>query len=398
MNSTLSTRRQFLTAGAALPFAWRAMAETLAVAPRWIFLGTDRGKGIYRALFNYQTGELGKIELVAETDRPDYFAVHKDQDEHPILYTVNSVGDGKGGVSCYGVDPATGKLAFLNRVTSHGDGPCFISVDEWGDSAFVANYTGGSFAAYRLADNGMLRDLGGVLDCRGNTVCGSLGPVKDRQDAAHLHCATISPDNDFVLVCNLGEDAIEVIPIDPDEAQVLGTPMRVSARAGSGPRHLAFDAFGKWLYCINELDCTIDIYDWNVKRNRATMTLREGSTISTLAKGIGLTGNTGCEIMMSYNEQFVYACTRGVDEITVYRVDRTTGLLTEQQRVSSGGKIPRYITLDPSGKWLVCCNQGAAVANPVGNVTVFAHDAAIGRLSEKPKVFSAETPMFAAFV
>ena len=82
----------------------------------------------------------------------------------------------------------------------------------------------------------------------------------------------------------------------------------------------------------------------------------------------------------------------------VYRVDRETGLLSEHQRLSSGGKIPRYITLDPTRKWLVCCNQGAPVANPIGNVTVFAHDPTTGKISEKPKTFAAETPMFTLFV
>jgi 6-phosphogluconolactonase len=55
MNTTLSTRRQFLAACAALPFAWRAMAQGQTAA-RWVFLGTDNGKGIYRARWNAATG------------------------------------------------------------------------------------------------------------------------------------------------------------------------------------------------------------------------------------------------------------------------------------------------------------------------------------------------------
>jgi 6-phosphogluconolactonase len=125
--------------------------------------------------------------------------------------------------------------------------------------------------------------------------------------------------------------------------------------------------------------------------------LRESSVISTLAKGTSLTGNTACEIFVSDDGRFVYTCTRGVDEIVVYRINQQSGLLTEHQRLSAGGKTPRYIALDPSRKWLVCCNQGAG-KDPVGNVTVFAHDTATGKLSEKPKVFAAETPMFTLFV
>jgi 6-phosphogluconolactonase len=396
MTTMLSTRRQFLAAGAALPFALRAMAETTAES-KWIFLGTDRGKGIYRANWNSAIGEPIKIELAIEADRPDFLALHKNEQGLPVLYSVNALGNGKGAVSSYLVDFESGKLTFLNRVSSNGDGPCFVSLDTWGDSAFVANYTGGTLAAYRINESGELRQANGVFNCNHNAACGSLGPVKDRQDASHLHCATVSPENDFVLVCDLGEDAILVIPIEPDEEKVLCEPMKVSARAGSGPRHLAFHSNGKWVYCIHELDCTIDIYDWKVAHNKASMVLRDDSVISTLAKGTPLTGNTGCEIFVSDDGRFVYTCTRGVDEILVFRVDPATGLLSEHQRVSTGGKIPRYITLDPSRRWLVCCNQGAGTT-PVGNLTVFAHDSASGKLSEKPKTFAAETPMFALFV
>ena len=227
--------------------------------------------------------------------------------------------------------------------------------------------------------------------------CGSLGPVKDRQDGPHFHCAVVSPKNDFVLVCDLGSDTIQVFPIKLDNKTPYGGSILVHARPGSGPRHLVFHPNGKWIYCIHELDCTVDLYDWDAASPQK-MKLREDSIVSSIAKDTPLNGNTACEIFVSDDGRFVYTCTRGVDEILVFRVDPATGLLTERQRVSSGGKIPRYITLDPSRKWLVCCNQGAAVPNPLGNVAVFAHDAATGKLSEKPKTFAAETPMFTLFV
>jgi 6-phosphogluconolactonase len=387
----LSTRRQFLAAGAALPFAWRAMAQGHA-APRWVFLGTDTGKGIYRARWDAATGKLGTIELAAETDRPDFFAMHP---MLPVMYAANAVGAGKGAVSSFHVDAMAGGLTLMNKVSSGGDGPCALSIDRSGKSAFVANYTGGSMAAYWVGPSGALTEAG-AFDCRQNPVCGSLGPVKGRQDAAHLHCVTLSPHDDFVLVCNLGEDAIEVFQT-VGGAHPQSKPLRIVARPGSGPRHVAFHPNGKWLYCIHELDCTVDLYDWRVRAGVPEMKLHEESAISTLAKGTLLTGNTGCEIFVSRDGRFVYTCTRGVDEILVYRVDPTTGLLTEHQRVGAGGKIPRYMTLDPSSKWLVCCNQGAG-DKPIGNVTVFANDPATGELSAKPKTFAAETPMFTLFV
>jgi 6-phosphogluconolactonase len=383
----ISTRRQFLAGAAALPFAVRSFAEGHA-GPRWVLLGTDKGKGIYRAAWNAATGELGKIELAAEAVRPNYFARHP---KLPVMYTVNEGMGAQAGVSGYRVDAATGGLTLINEVGSGGDGPCYVSVDRRGRSAVAANYSGGTVAGFGLEADGTLRQAGGVFDCRKNPDCGALGPVKARQEAAHMHCATISPKNDFVLVCNLGEDAIEVFPLHPSlvSSEVLGTPTRVAARAGSGPRHVAFHPNGKWVYCVHELDCTIDIYDWSVVGGKPSMTLREGSVVSTLGKGVGLAGNTGCEVVMGDDGRFLYTCSRGVDEILVYRVD-ANGLLSEQQRMSCGGKVPRIIAFDPSRRWLVSCNQG-------GTVAVLAHDARTGRLGAM-KVYEAETPMFSMWV
>jgi 6-phosphogluconolactonase len=171
-------------------------------------------------------------------------------------------------------------------------------------------------------------------------------------------------------------------------------PIRVGARAGSGPRHVAFHPNGNFVYCIHELDCTIDFYDWRMERGQPVMKLRENSVVSTLAKGVDLKGNTACEIVISDDGRFLYSCTRGdgSNTIEVWGIDRN-GYLTLVQRVNCGGKIPRYIAFDPSRRWLVSCNQDAP-----GNVAVFSRDAATGRLGVKPKVFQAPTPMFALWV
>lgn len=385
------SRREFVGRAAALPFALRALgsAQVAAGAARWVLLGTDTGKGVYRAAWNATTGALGAAALAAEAVRPSYLAKHPTL---PVVYAVNAGAGDVAAVSSYTVDAASGGLTLLNKVGSQGDGPCFVSVDPTGSMAFVANYSSGSFAAFHVTKTGALGEAIGVFKYTQQTH----GPVADRQDAAHIHCTTIAPGNRYVLACDLGDDVILVFPVGPGNGDYVRVPIRVTARAGSGPRHVAFHPNGRWVYCVHELDCTIDLYDWQVEQGQPVMKLRENSVVSTLEKGASLKGNTGCEIVISDDGRFLYSCTRGVDTIEVRRIDETTGLLTEFQRVSSGGKVPRYIAFDPSRKWLVCCNQGA-VGNS-GNVTVFSHDAATGRLGEKPKTFQAPTPMFALWV
>jgi 6-phosphogluconolactonase len=379
----------------ALPFALRALAvgQRPAMGSRWVLLGTDTGNGIYRAAWNGALGTLGPVQLAADAVRPTYLARHPSL---PVIYSVEAGSGESAAVSSFNVNTMAGgplNLSPLNKVASQGDGPCFVSVDPTGSMAFVANYAGGSFAAFQLAKTGALGQAIGVFRYTQQTH----GPVAGRQDAAHIHCATIAPGNRYVLACDLGDDVILVFPIGPGVGDYARVPIRVGARAGSGPRHVAFHPNGNFVYCIHELDCTIDLYDWRIEHGQPIMRLRENSVVSTLAKGASLTGNTACEIVISDDGRFLYSCTRGdgSNTIEVWRIDEN-GYLTLVQRLSCGGKVPRYIAFDPSRKWLVCCNQGGN-GNP-GNVTVFSHDAVTGRLGLKPKTSLAPTPMFAMWV
>ncbi len=379
-------RREFVSTALALPFALRAMAAP-AAATEWMLLGTDKGKGIYRASWNATTGEMGPTELAAANERPVYFARHP---KKPVLYVTDELATGDGKVSSFRIEGKTGTLEPMGQVSSKGNGPCYVSVDEAGRSAYVANYGGGSAAAFSVKADGGLSEATAVFDCKDNEACGVTGPRADRQDAAHLHCAVVSPDNRYILVCNLSEDAIEIIPIFPAEtgSEALGTPVRVQTRAGSGPRHVAFHANGRWVYCIHELDCTVDVFEWE----KGKLTALGGSTVSTLGSEDARPGSTACEVLVSKDGKFVYANTRGENSLAVYRVNGKTGLLTEQQRVQTGGTVTRLIAFDPSRRWLLCMNQGS------DSVTVFAHDPKTGKLGDgtpkaKPKTFKAESPM-----
>jgi 6-phosphogluconolactonase len=395
MIRTRSTRRQFLAAGAALPFAVRSLAEP-ATAPRWVFLGTDTGKGIYRAAWNASSGELGEIELAVATGRPNFFARHP---RLPVMYSVNELTGAAAGVSSFRMDARAGGLTLINRMSSLGDGPCFVSVDLRGGLAFVANYSGGSFTAYRLGRDGALQPPSGSLDCRHNPACGTQGPVHDRQEASHLHCATVSPDGYFVLACDLGNDSIEVFPIHPEKLSLNTPPMekpqRFEARPGSGPRHVAFHPNGRWLYVIHELDCTVELFDWHVAGiGHASLKRRDGSAVSTLGPGGKSPVDTACEILAGSNGRFVYTCTRGAgsNTIEVFSVDAKTGGLTRQQQLSCGGSVPRHIAFDPTERWLLCANQNGP------GVTVFAHDRVTGKLTGPVQTVVADTPMFVQFV
>ena len=386
------TRRRFLTASAALPFALRAFAATKT--PQWLLLGTGTEKGILRATFDPISGDLGAFESAAATSHPSFLALHPSL---PLLYAANEMPEGDGALSSFRLDRATANLTPLQQLSTQGNGPCYVSIDRTGHAAFAANYGGGSLASFSLTSGGQLGHPASVYACKSNPACGTLGPVRSRQDAAHMHCAVVSPDNSFVLVCNLGEDSIEVFPVRPGELPVsVALPQRIPTRPGSGPRHLAFHPNGRWLYCIHELDCTLELFDWTPHAT-PVLSPRQNSLVSTLSGGTlpnaeSAHPNTACELVISPNGRFLYANTRGANTLAVYAIDSATGLLTEQQRIGTYGDVTRHFAFDPTRQWLLCANQGSST------ITVLSHNPATGHLHETLKSFPVDTPMFLQFL
>ena len=88
------------------------------------------------------------------------------------------------------------------------------------------------------------------------------GPNKDRQNTAHAHFASFSPDNRFAYINDLGGDCIHIYK--PNVATAEMTPAgKYEGAPGSGPRTLHFHPNGHTAYCMNELVSTVDVLEWN---------------------------------------------------------------------------------------------------------------------------------------
>ena len=102
------------------------MAQSSAGGARWLLLGTDSGAGIFRARWDTNTGSLGVPELAVATARPTFLAAHP---QLPVLYAANELGSGRGAVSSFSVERTSGRLSFVSQAPSHGENPCFVSLD-----------------------------------------------------------------------------------------------------------------------------------------------------------------------------------------------------------------------------------------------------------------------------
>jgi 6-phosphogluconolactonase len=102
--------------------------------------------------------------------------------------------------------------------------------------------------------------------------------------------------------------------------------------------------------------------------------------------------STGAEIVVHPGGKYLYASNRGENTLVVYDIDQRSGALSLKQRVPSGGKVPRYFTLDPTNKWLLVSNQEGA------NVAVFRIDAKSGTLAPKGDPVPLVRPMAIVFL
>jgi 6-phosphogluconolactonase len=89
---------------------------------------------------------------------------------------------------------------------------------------------------------------------------------------------------------------------------------------------------------------------------------------------------------------FVYVANRLDDFMVSFSISPSDGKLTLMERTPCGGKTPRHIALDPSGRWLLVANQAT------DNLSVFARDAKTGKLANEGKSFPLSRPQCIVFV
>ena len=161
-------------------------------APRgksyFVYIGTythHASKGVYSYRFWPSTGETLPLGLAAATASPAWLIVHP---THRFLYAANEYGGGAepgNTISAYAMDTKTGKLKFLNRVSSKGVGPCHLTIDKAG-KCVAANFASGSVAAFPSGTTGTrarLRDSISITD-RVSTPCAR--PVRMRTPRSFL--------------------------------------------------------------------------------------------------------------------------------------------------------------------------------------------------------------------
>ena len=345
-----------------------------------LFVGTytegTASKGIYVYQFDAATGDATLVSTTA-TVNPSYLALAPGG---KFLYAANETDEKgqPGEVSAFAFDKVTGQLRFLNKQSSGGGGPCYISVDAGRKWAMVANYGGGSLAALPIHADGTLGSLTQQIQHTGS------GPNKDRQEKPHVHSVTFSPDQRYLISADLGLDDLSVYRFNAAAAtQPLSTSpvSSVHTGPGDGPRHISFYPGKPYVYGMMEMGGAVDFFHWT---NGKLVAIQRVSSLPEDFKGdIG-----SADIHVAPKGKFLYASNRGdANSIAIFSVDTVTGKLTIKGFESTQGKTPRNFMIDPTGHWLLVANQRS------DNIVIFSIDAKTGLLKATGKQLNVPAPV-----
>ncbi len=331
-----------------------------------LFVGTYTearpDKGIYVFAFDTVTGHLIALNHAENLVNPSFLTLSGRGD---FLYAcTESKMPGSGNISTFSVDKNNGKLISVNKQNAGGENPVYLSIDQKGKSLINANYTQGNISVFSIEPSGVLSKAIQVIPFSGNSI------NQARQEKAHPHSVVFSPDQEFVIVPDLGADRIRVFKFDAQAKQPLFgmENLDVKTVAGSGPRHFVFHPFKNVGYCVEELSGTISVYTY--------LNGRLDSIQRIFACKNYHDTYSGADIHVSPNGLFLYASNRGDGEnnIAIFSINQVSGKLSLIDHQSTFGEVPRNFTIDPSGNFLLVANQGS------NNIVVFKIDAKTGLL------------------
>ena len=313
---------------------------------QFAFVGTYTrlgSEGVYTLRLNGETGELTQVSVAGGLENPSFVALDPSGDH---LYAVSETNafNGSGGITAFNVNKSTGELTQINQQSTGGPGPCHLMVDSTDSMVIVTNYSGGSVSSHPINADGSVGEHTTFIQHEGSSI------NKHRQEKAHAHSVNIDKANRFAFVCDLGKDQVLTYAMDVENAK-LSLSSTVDEVAGEGPRHFTFHPTNQQVYVLNELGCSITLYNLGDDGKLSPL-----ETVPTLPENWD-GENTTADIHTSPDGEFIYASNRGHDSLVIYSIDKSTGKMTFVGHESTQGKTPRNFAITPDGKFLVAENQ-----------------------------------------
>jgi 6-phosphogluconolactonase len=259
-------------------------------------------------------------------------------------------------VLSFAIDPQSGELSPLGQADLPAS-MAYLALDRAGRFLLSASYGGHQIAVNPVAAGGLPQPPQQVLPTEPNA-----------------HAVLADPSNRFVLATSLGADIVMQQRFDATTGRLTpNDPPAVKVRQGAGPRHLVFHPNRRFVYLLNELNATLDVFAFDAERG----VLAALQTVAAIPEGVA-GAPWGADIHLTPDGRFLYSSERRSSTLAAFRVDAATGLLTLIGHVPTEAQ-PRGFNIAPSGRFLLAVGQ---LSHQLSTYAIDPETGALGKLHE----------------
>ncbi|SFN86148.1 lactonase family protein [Salegentibacter flavus] len=330
-----------------------------------------KANGVYLMHQDAKTGDLSDPVCVAEVINPSFVKTSSDGKN---LYAVSELapGDGESGYIYSFSRNADNSLEELGKISTESFAPCHIEIDQSGKYVFVSNYVGGVVMLYERDEKGNLQKKQKI--------------ELENPKASHPHSVSISKDNKFAYINDLGNDKVWIYNFDAETGKL--TPKDkpyVELEEGAGPRHFSFSKDEEFAYTINELNSSLSVFK---KDSLGGLSLIK--SYPSLPENFD-EKNFTADIHLHPNGNFLYASNRGHNSIAAFQVNKESGKLILIGHYATQGEFPRNFAISPDGNFLYAANQNS------DNISIFRINKMDGKLIPHLEPAEVKTPVCIEF-
>ena len=276
-----------------------------------------------------------------------------------------------------------GMLEEINEASINGMRGCYLSVDYEDRFIFVSGYHDGKLTVLRLNEDGSIGEITEEIYFKG------LGDVMERNFTPHVTCAKMSRDNKFLFATDSGMNHTYVYELNHEKGTLKQIDI-IRSEMNAGPRHLITSADGKYIYIVNEMANSIDVFSYTLASEHDPE-FEKIQTISTLNE-YHASRSISCTLTLAADKQHIVATNAGDNSVSIFKRDDATGELSRILCLPISGSYPKDALLYPDNKHLVSLNHES------GTMTFFACDLEKGLIYMSSKEIRIEHPNCIIFV
>lgn len=304
------------------------------------YVGTytyEHSIGIHIYDLDVEKGRMTERKVVDITNPSDLMVSHNKE----FLYSITD-----DGVRAFRILP-DGDLETLNENWIGGMRGCYLDVDDNNRYVFVGGYHDGRVSMLHLNEDGSIGEVADGIFHKG------VGrTAADRSSRPHVNCVKVTPDQKYLCAVDGGLDHVKVYKIDYENGKLRLADI-VHSDLDSAPKMIRFSKDGKNAYILNELENSVDVYDYYVGEHGAEF--ERIQKVSTQKVRNDHCSSQNMEF--SLDGKYLFCANAGTTEMAVFERDEVSGLLYLNSVIPISGDFPKALAIFPGNRHFISLNH-----------------------------------------